>query len=772
MSDPEPSANETRTDGGPREANSDGGATLSSGAEPSAEAASFGLQVRCPQCQESFSVAGDTNLTELTCLACHRTFSLIGAESDSAKSPSLARIAHFELLSRVGMGGIGTVWRARDTRLDRIVAVKVPRKEQLDPHDVEKFLHEARIAARLSHPNIVKIFEVGRDGDAVYLVSEFMEGETLRQWASERQLTPTQCVELMLKILRALAHAHAAGVIHRDLKPQNVLMDERDEPHITDFGLAKRVASDATHTVDGKVMGTPAYMSPEQARGAASATDHRTDLYSMGVLFFQLLTDELPFRGNIQRLIYHVIHDDPPRLRDLDPDVPIDLETICLKLLEKDPNLRYGSADEVSAELERFLRGVPILARPVGLAERMARWAKRHPAIPALFATLAAVMLVVSVATWRWYRAAAERTERALTAQALRGVGFAADSVSHNATRELDEEYRVVEGLAATTDLLAPYFDLIDDPELAPLCDELNDERLEPARRDALRRRLMEHPAQRGVQAALRSVASKRGEVFGWFVMRADGLQVARWPVNDTIGSNYSWRTYFHGGAKDYADRDEYEATGRTPIERTHLSAAFVSQVSDRWVVAISTPLRRPASHPEAGKFAGIVALMFEVGEITELPGDDRESEFAVLVDARPGSEGMILRHPLYEHFLARRAERLPDRFQQLRVELTSWRPGTTPDVEVMADYRDPLAADPLGEVYDQRWLAAKCPVRVRGQPTGLEVIVQQSYRESIGDGLERLDRQVRLLLIASLGLELALVVPLWSLVLRRLGGP
>jgi len=727
--------------------------------------------VRCPHCQKTTSVASDTRLTELTCLSCGKGFSLASESASTEAQPVLATIAHFELLSRVGMGGFGTVWKARDTRLDRIVALKVPRKEQLDPQDVENFLHEAKIAAQLSHPNIVKIFEVGRDGDTVYLVSEFMEGKSLSQWSAERQIAPTEIAELTIKILGALSQAHASGVIHRDLKPQNILMDDRGEPHITDFGLAKRLTTDITCTIDGKVMGTPAYMSPEQARGATSQTDHRTDLYSMGVLLFQLLTEELPFRGNIQRLIYHVIHDEPPRLRELDSELPIDLETICMKLLEKEPARRYASADEVADELQRFRRGEPIHARPVSWVERLARWAKRHPAIPSLFATLVVVMIVVSIVTWRWYRAAAVSTERALTAQALRGAGFAADSVSHNATQHVEDQYGLIEGLATSLEFLEPYFELIDEPQLVPIFDSLGDEGLDADRRSKLRSELLAHPAQRAVQRELQNIAAKRADVFGWFVMREDGLQIARWPVNDTIGSNYNWRTYFHGLPRDFASSEAYRASSLEHIKRTHLSAAFVSQVSDRWVVAISTPLWRPASHPDAGKFVGIVALLFEVGQITDLPGGERASEFAVLVDTREGSEGIILQHPLYDQLLATRSERLSEQFQALRVDLAGWAPSAAPEVELQANYRDPLAADSRGSDFNQRWLAAKSPVLARGEKTGLVVVVQQSYRERIGNGFERLDRQVRWLLGASLGLVLALVVPIWSLVFRRLGG-
>jgi serine/threonine protein kinase len=239
------------------------------------------------------------------------------------------------------------VWKARDKELDRTVAIKIPRQGGMTAEEQEKFFREARAAAQLRHPRIVSVHEVGRDGDSVYIVSDFVRGVTLGDWLTGQQLTSREAAALCAKIADALHHAHEQGVIHRDLKPANIMMDYDGEPHLMDFGLARREAGEVTMTTDGQVLGTPAYMSPEQAEGEAHRADRRSDVYSLGVILFQLLTGELPFRGNARMLIKQVIHDDPPTPRKLNANISKDLETITLKCLEKDPNRRFPAPGRI-----------------------------------------------------------------------------------------------------------------------------------------------------------------------------------------------------------------------------------------------------------------------------------------------------------------------------------------------------------------------------------------------------------------------------------------
>ena len=188
---------------------------------------------------------------------------------------SHSRLAHFDLIEQLGVGHFGAVWKAKDVTLDRFVAVKVPRNEQLDEVDIEKFFREARAAAQLRHPNIVSVHEVGRDKNTVFIVSDFVDGATLQEWLRGKHLPAREAAVLCTKIAEALHVAHEAGVIHRDLKPSNIMMDANGEPHIMDFGLAKRNSSEITMTIDGAILGTPAYMPPEQAAGKGHEADRR-----------------------------------------------------------------------------------------------------------------------------------------------------------------------------------------------------------------------------------------------------------------------------------------------------------------------------------------------------------------------------------------------------------------------------------------------------------------------------------------------------------------
>jgi tRNA A-37 threonylcarbamoyl transferase component Bud32/tetratricopeptide (TPR) repeat protein len=308
-------------------------------------------------------------------------------------------MGRFELIERLGIGGFGSVWKARDKELDRTVAIKLPR-QALSSDEQEKFFREARAAAQLRHPNIVSVHEVGRDGDSVYIVSDFVRGVTLGDWLTGQQLTSREAAALCAKIADALHHAHEQGVVHRDLKPANIMIDGNGEPHLMDFGLARREVGEVTVTMDGHVIGTPAYMSPEQAEGKAHGADRRSDVYSLGVILFQLLTGELPFRGNARMIMHQVIHDEPPSPRKLNSSVPRDLETITLRCIEKDPGRRYQSAKKFSDEIGRFLDGDPIHSRPISRVERGWRWTRRNRLVASLGAGFfLALVIGITVST-------------------------------------------------------------------------------------------------------------------------------------------------------------------------------------------------------------------------------------------------------------------------------------------------------------------------------------------------------------------------------------
>ena len=350
-----------------------------------------GLSVRCPHCQNSMRIPHEASFANINCHACGNQFSLAHDE-DSRDQPETTTLGHLVLLEQLGRGSFGSVWKARDTELDRTVAVKIPRQSQHDGEQIEQFLREARTVAQLNHPNIVKVYEVGRENETVYIVTDLVEGVDLSQWCVKQPPSHREAAALCHSIALALDYAHTKGIVHRDLKPANILIDNAGKPYLVDFGLARREAGETTATVDGQILGTPAYMSPEQARGESHQADARSDIYSLGVILFELLTGERPFRGRPHMLARQVTQDEPPSLCKLNNAIPPDLETICLKCLEKDASKRYASGGDLARELNRFLRGEPIHARPITRSARVWRWCKRNPVLSGM-----AAMLVLSL---------------------------------------------------------------------------------------------------------------------------------------------------------------------------------------------------------------------------------------------------------------------------------------------------------------------------------------------------------------------------------------
>jgi serine/threonine protein kinase/tetratricopeptide (TPR) repeat protein len=327
-------------------------------------------------------------------------------------------VAGYEILEELGRGGMGVVYKARQPGLNRMVALKmILRAGHVSAADLVRFRMEAEAVAQLQHPNIVQIYEVGDQDGCPFFSLEFVEGQTLADQIGGVPQSPRFAAEITRDLARAMDQAHRRGIIHRDLKPANVLLTNDGTPKITDFGLAKRYADDDTgQTRTGAIMGTPSYMAPEQAAGKTKDTGPAADIYSLGAILYDLLAGRPPFRGvTVLDTLQQVRSLEPVPPRRLDMKVPRDLETICLKCLQKEPSKRYANAGDLAEDLRRFLAGEPIQARPTPLWERGVKWARRHPAAATLIgvSTVAAVSLLVVGGLWLdTARRAAEEREQ------------------------------------------------------------------------------------------------------------------------------------------------------------------------------------------------------------------------------------------------------------------------------------------------------------------------------------------------------------------------
>ncbi len=430
------------------------------------------IRVRCPaaQCGKSYRIPPDAVGRHIRCKVCGQEFvaeasvadTPVGLEADTLpippriKAPSGSpavpretplRIGRFEIRLKLGQGAFGTVYRAYDPQLEREVAIKVPQAGLLTtPSMVERFLREAKAAARLNHPNIVPVYDAGRDGDQYYIASAFIDGLPLSDCIERYSGNYRLIAELVRKLASALDYAHAQGIVHRDVKPHNVMIDGDGEPHLMDFGVAHVGDAAEKLTHDGAIIGTPAYMSPEQAGGGSANVTADSDQYSLGAILFELLTGQTPFGGTPAIIIFNLLNMNPPTPRSRKPYIPRDLDTICQKALGREPGQRYRGCAALGADLGRFLDGVPTVARPIGRMERLVRWCRREPMIAGLSAAVFLAVTVGGTAAATFGFLAQHRATK--LSEALVTTGEAKDRAEKETLRADDEAQQAKAALA------------------------------------------------------------------------------------------------------------------------------------------------------------------------------------------------------------------------------------------------------------------------------------------------------------------------------------
>ncbi len=710
-----------------------------------------------------------------------------GPERRQSKQKSLQRshpptqVPGYEMERFLGVGAYGEVWVATEKNTGRRVAIKFyTHRGGLDwsllSREVEK------LAFLFADRYVVQLIGVGWDAEPPYYIMEYLDQGSLAERLQSGPLPVAEAVEIFRDVAVGLVHAHGKGVLHCDLKPANVLLDQDRKPRLADFGQSRLSHEQAP------ALGTLFYMAPEQA-DLDAVPDARWDVYALGALLYCMLTGQPPHRstelverlerasdlgrrlGQYRRIIRSA---SVPMAHRHVPGVDRSLAEILERCLAPDPKRRYPNVQAVLAALD---------ARDIHRA--------RRPMTVLGFVGPALVLLVVSLFAWTGFSTALRESGEALTVSALKSNGFAAEFVARTAGNELERRFQAVEEVAGSERLRQVLEETIAGPEVQTLLDRLSDP--EPLRDERgasnvlgpLREQFRQLDARRRLQAEFEKLVREQippgqnaegvEEVASWFFCDERGVSAVRVPEFDkdgrtTVGKNYAWRSYFHGGLKDYPQEWDRPPPGEH-LRRTQLSAVFRSQWHNEWIVAVASPVYQTA--PDGGEFLGVVALTVRVGRFVELRGGDErfwELQGALLVDQRRGDHrGMILQHPLVSDLASLPNGHL-DKHRLPPEELPD-----TLEKGLSLTYRDPLAELAAASEQGPRnrlWLAQAEPVLVRGEPTGWWVIVQEPYdahRGTIVWTLAGLRKDLVLFGVAALAMVLIVVLGLWGLSIRML---
>lgn len=694
-----------------------------------------------------------------------------------------ADIPNYDTQKFLGNGAYGEVWVAVDRNTGRQVAVKFyTHRGGLDWKLLDR---EVETLVLLSADRyIVQVLDVGWDANPPYYVMEYIENGSLDDYLKEHgQLPASEAVEIFRDVATGLMHAHGKGVLHCDVKPANVLLDQDHKPRLADFGQSR-----LSHE-QKPALGTLFYMAPEQADMEA-VPDARWDVYALGAMLYLMLTGELPFRNEsaITQINLTTTLDDrlasyraiirnsaPPAAHRHVRGVDRALIDIVDRCLAADPQDRFANVQSVLDALS---------------ARDRAR--ARRPLLTMGILGPAILLIVMSVFGWWGYDRAVTSSDAAVTEKAEDSNRFASQFVSSGVSHELERYFRAVELLAMNERFIQLFDYTIHHDELSDMLAKLRDldgEVQDPARLkelEELRQQFEQHPTRQRLQQYVAGLfqSELKPQVASWVTINAEGTHVATAfppdspPSRSPIGRNYAWRSYFHGDKEDLAKGSHPKPVDRMQppageLPDTRLSAVFQSTATNTWKVAVSTPIIH-----EDGRFLGILALTVEMGGFLK-EFQNTPTRFAVLVDGREATyKGVILQHPLFDDIL-NEEDQLPSHFNKYRVKLNG---NSNGQIELETKYRDPLAADPAGKHYDRPWITAKAPVKLpRGrdpqtgdpifQDIGWVVLVQQDYA-SATEPVHLLGRRLVSEGLTALGVVIGMVTLLWYFVIRAVGDP